>query len=714
MFTKTRMAVVLSSALASFSWNAAADTDEAAVAIPNITVTADPLGNRTADELILPVSVLSGDELNKNRASTLGETLDTIPGVANSDFGPGVGRPVIRGLQGSRVQVLEDGLKTSDISGEGADHPVAIDGGRAEQIEVFRGPATLLYGSGAAGGVINVKTNRFNPEFGENPSVDGELKYGTNGNDRQGRLGLELPVTDQLVLRADYSVRRSHDFDIDGFQESGQRRGDKGTLQNSDSEQDNVALSALYKGDWGYAGVGYSRWKTDFGVPEVFLGEGEEEQERIRADYDRFDFHSEIYNPLTGFETARLKVSHTAYDQQEVGYAFHDGQLEKSEVETEFENDETDMRLEMVHQPIGMWQGVIGLQFNDRDFDAAGEGHGHGHGGGDGHGSEGFYVRPNKTESWGLFVLEERLTDFGRLEFAARVDHVRSKPKMLNEERHIEIVGVGDFEQEGAINDQSFTPFSLSAGTIIDVDDNHHLRFGLTRSERAPSPEQLYAFGEHAAARTVEIGNPDLDTERYTNFEVGFDRHAGEFRYNASVFYNRVNDFIFSNPLEDGNGQAVELAGSTVVRYQQDDAEFYGAEVGAVWDIIGGDVPVSLRFSGDHVRGKLQDGGNLPRMSPTRLGFGIDTSYQDWDLSVDYRRVFKQTKTAIAETDTDGYNQLGFDLFWRPDNFAGGEVFIQGRNLLNEDGRRHQSYLKDEAPIIGRTLMTGIRFEFGS
>lgn len=714
MFDKTRIAVMLGSAMAVFPWQAVAETDqEATVSIPNITVTADPLGNRGTDELIIPVSVLTGDELNKNRAATLGETLDKIPGVANSDFGPGVGRPVIRGLQGSRVQVLEDGLKTSDISGEGADHPVAIDGGRAEQIEVFRGPATLLYGSGAAGGVINVKTNRFNPEFGDKPSVNGELKYGTNGNDRQGRLGLELPVTDQLVLRADYGVRRSHDFDIDGYQEHGQHVGDKDTLQNSDSDQDSIGISALYKGDWGYAGVGYSRWKTDFGVPEVFLGEGEEEKERIRADYDRVDFHSEIYNPLPGFETARLKLSHTAYDQQEVGYEFDGGQFEESLVETEFENDETDMRLELVHNPIGMWQGVIGLQFNDRDFDAAGEGHGHEEGGEHEHGSEGFYVRPNETQSWGLFALEERLTDFGRLEFAARVDHVRSKPAALAEERHIEIDGIGDFEQGAVIGDESFTPFSLSAGAIIDIDESHHLRFGLTRSERAPSPEQLYAFGEHAAAKTVEIGDPDLDTERYTNFEIGFDRHAGAFRYDATVFYNRVNEYIFSSPVDNGSGQAVTIDGNTLVVNQQDDAEFYGAEIGVVWDMVEGNMPVSLRFSGDHVRGKLRDGGDLPRMSPTRLGIGIDTSYQDWDLSVDYRRVFKQTKTAVAETDTDGYNQLGFDVFWRPANFNGGEVFLQGRNLLNEDGRRHQSFLKDDAPIIGRTIMTGVRFNFG-
>ena len=179
---KKPLVVLLAAALSPMASVAFAAED--AVDIPRLVVTSDPLGNRTSDELIQPVTVIAGDELNQKRASTLGETLDGLPGVHNADFGQGVGRPVVRGLQGSRVQVLEDGLSTSDISGEGADHAIGLDTGRADQIEVFRGPATLLYGSGAAGGVINVRSNRFNPEFGDSPRVDGQMSYGLNGHDR--------------------------------------------------------------------------------------------------------------------------------------------------------------------------------------------------------------------------------------------------------------------------------------------------------------------------------------------------------------------------------------------------------------------------------------------------------------------------------------------------------------------------------------------------
>lgn len=712
MFNKKNTVLLVSSVLSTLPLSSpiAADTNADIIEIPSLTVTADPLGARSPDELVQPVSVLSGDELNQQRGATLGKTLDTVPGVANSDFGPGVGRPVIRGLQGSRVQVLEDGLKTADVSGEGGDHTVAIDASRADQIEVFRGPATLLYGSGAAGGVINVKSNRFNPEFGDAPRVHGQLGYGYNGDERQGNIGLELPVTDNFVLRTDYGLRRSHDFDIDGFQQRGQTEGDKDTLQNSDAVSDSFSVTGLFKDDWGNAGLGYSRWRTDYGIPEAFLGEGEEEQERIHADFDRVDFRSELNDPLPGFTAARIKLSHTEFNQQEIGAHFHDGELEEREVEVEFTNDETEARFELVHNPIGMWQGVIGLQLNNRKFGADGEGHGgHGHGG---H-SDGFYIRDTDTRSAGLFVLEERLTDFGRLEFAARIDHVRSDPTTLGEERHIDLPSGDELHQEADLGDRSFTPFSLSAGSIIDLNDKHHLRLSVTRSERAPSAEQLYAFGSHAASGTVEVGDTRLDEETYTNIELGLDRHSGPFRFDATLFYNHVQDFIYLASMDDGSGNAVMIDDDTLAFNQQNDARFYGAEFTAAWDVVEGNMPLTVRFSGDIVRAKLDDGDNLPRISPARLGIGFDTAYQDWHFSMDYRHIFKQNDAAELETDTDGYNLVTVDARWKPASLKGGELYIQGRNLLNEDGRRHQSFLKEDAPIIGRALMTGIRFDFG-
>jgi iron complex outermembrane receptor protein len=709
MFNKKPFASLLSAVMASMAApvTLAGSQQQDLLEIPTLTVTADPLGARSPDELTNPVTVLGGLELDQKRAGTLGETLDGMPGVANSDFGPGVGRPVVRGLQGSRVQVLEDGLSTVDISGEGGDHAVAVDTGRADQIEVFRGPATLLYGNGAVGGIINVKSNRFNPEFSNTATANGEFAYGYNGNDRRANVGVVLPVTENFVLRSDYNIRRSNDFDIDGYQQLGQTSGDKNTLQNSDAGNDSYSFTGLFKGDWGHAGLGYSHWRTDYGIPDVFLAQGDEELEHIEADYDRVDFRGEFNEPLPGFSAARVKLAHTDFNQQEIGSVFHNGALQEQAVETTFANNQDEARLELVHIPLGLWQGVIGTQIHQREFGAQGAGHSaHGNTG------DGFYIRDTDTRSTGLFVLEERLMDFGRLEFAARLDHIRSTPSTLDQERHIDLPDGSELHQQAELGDRSYTPLSLSVGSIIDLDAHHHLRLSITRSERAPSAEQLYAFGRHAASGTVEVGDENLNEETYTNFEIGLDRHSGPLRFDGTVYYNQVQQFIYLASSDDGNGNSVVIDGDNLVFNQQADARFYGAEFTAAWDVAKGALPVTLRLSGDVVRAKLDDGGDLPRISPARLGFGVDTQYQDWKVSVDYRHVFEQNNTAELETKTDGYDLVSFNANWSAASFKGAEVFIQGKNLLNEDGRHHQSFLKDQAPIIGRTIMTGVRFNF--
>ena len=704
-----------------------------------IRVMADPLGDRGPDDLVRPVSVIVDEELERRRAATLGEVLDGLPGVANSDFGPGVGRPVVRGLQGSRVQVLEDGMGISDVSREGADHAIAIDPTRAEQVEVFRGPATLLYGSGAAGGVVNVVTRRFAPEFGDDLRVDGRFSYGFNGNDKQGRLGIEAPVSNDFVLRADYNIRRTDDFDIDGFQQVGQTAGREDVLQNSSIDTDTASVTGLVRGDWGFLGLGVSYWDTDYGIPENFdprprdLGGQSDDFERVFADAWRFDLRGEFFEPLPGVSAARLKMTYTDFEQEEVEFKFNrtpeGGLFDREVVEAEFENQEWDTRLEFVHDPIGNWRGVVGLQYTDRDFVAD-----------DPRGVErGFYVRPNVTRTLAAFVLEELPTDFGRVELGARVERVRSNPEDVIGSR-VEGITQADgsfLALPEQLDSQSFTPFSLSAGAVFDLGTDYHARTVVTRSERAPSPEQLFAFGRHSAAGTFEVGDPNLSKEAYTNFELGFDRHAGPFRFDVTAFYNRVSDFIFLASEDDGSGNPVGVndignragegaaAGcepgdgglcrlrNQLVVNQQSNAEFYGVEFEAISEVATGRIPLDLRVSGDYVRGKLRAGGNLPRISPMRLGLGADTSFGDWDLSVDFQRVFRQTNTAEAESETGSYNLVGFDLFWTPVLFRNAQVFLQGRNLLNEDGRRHQSFFKEDAPIIGRSFTTGLRFQYG-
>ena len=706
MLHKKRLVLLIGGALSAVaaSHTAYADTP---VEMGKLIVTSDPFGDRVVDDLINSVTVITDEELARRQSTTLGETLDGLPGVHNSDFGPGAGRPVLRGLQGSRVQILNNGLRVVDVAGEGADHNVAIDTSNAAQIEILRGPATLLYGGNASGGVINVISEHFNPNFSDQINVNGQFAYSGNGNQRLGNLGLSLPLSDNFVIRTDYAGQRSDDFDIDGFQGIDQTASDKGTLENSGIDTNSFSVTGLYSQAWGFAALGYSRWKTSYGLPAVITGVGEEEQAHIRADYDRIDFRSEINDPFAGIHTARFKVAYTEFYQGEVATEFDGGVLEESGIEGEFDKDEAEVRIELLHNPIGAWEGVVGLQINDTAFQTSAPAAGGGHGGS-------FYVRDNETRSYGLFVLENTETSFGHVELAARIDYVDSEPATLDEERDVDFVApfAGELMQAAKLSDRSFTPFSVSAGAIVDIDDSHHFRVSLSRSERAPSAEQLYSFGEHHASETVEIGDPDLDEEAYTNLEIGLDRHLGDFTYNITAFYNDVSDYIYLETRTIGGVPVLSDEGNNFLNNVQEDAKFYGAEFTSALQISKGNVPFTLRFSADYVRAKLHDGGDLPRISPARAGLGFDTGHGDVAFSMDYQRVFNQSKTANHESSTDGYDLVSFDVNWQPASLKGLGVFVKGRNLLNEDGRRHTSFLKDNSVIVGRSISAGFNFDF--
>lgn len=706
-------------------------------ALDRIVVTAGPLGRRYVDEMIQPVSVLHGAELERRMAASLGEMLDGMPGVSNADFGPGVGRPVIRGQQGSRVMVLDDGLPVADVSGEGADHAVAIDARGASQIEIFRGPTTLMFGSGAAGGVVNVRSQRFLPTFAASPFLEADLSYSPNGNDRQIDLSGEYQLGNGFALRASGGLRRSNDFDINGFQEEDQTEGFEGRLQNSAVKTELASLTGISAGDWGFAALSASYWSTDYGIPEVFdpqriRGDGSDEYERIIADYIRVDFRSELNNPLPGFSLARLAVAWTRYDQEEVEFEFSrsTGELEDSEVEALFENKEFEARADFLHNPVAGWEGVIGLQFTNRDFfadlpedDDAG-----------------FYVRPNQTRTFAGYVIEERRFGPAVLELGARIEHSRSEsdPAPVVDVPGITLADGSFLPQQAQFASRNTTAVSLSAATIIDITEDYHLRFGLTRAERTPSPEQRYAFGRHSAAGTFEIGDPDLDTERYLNFEASFERHTGPLRFDLTAFYNRADNYIYLASEDDGTGNPVFVndignregegaaAGclpdegglcrlrNQLVFNQQEDAHFYGAELGGSWELVQGPMPFTLHFTADYVRGSLRDGGDLPRISPWRYGIGASTQLGDLALRADYLRVNSQNRVAEAESPTDGYDLVSFDATYAlPFEGINASLYLKGRNLLDEAGRRHTSFFKDEAPIIGRAIYFGVRTRFG-
>lgn len=688
---------------------ALAQDDDQRTELDAVTIKASPF-ERSADELAQPVDVLYGEALDRKRGNTLGETLDGQLGVSSADFGPGVGRPVIRGQGGPRVLMLENGIASMDASSISGDHAVAIDPSHAEQIEIIKGPATLIYGSAASAGVINVVNGRLPREVipGLHGSVD--LNWRDNADQRAGALDLTAGFG-EYVLRFDLSGRAAGNLEIPGYAEADHSEeeheaGDheeeerEGLLGNSRVETSSGSVTAAWLRPDRILALTVSRLRNRYGVPghghheeeEPAPGAPAEEEEHgdvnILLQQQRLDANGEWFDPWGGIERLRARFGVNDYEHTE---------LEGSEVGTVFDNRELEARIELTHAPLAQWRGVFGLQLNDRDFEAIGE--------------EAF-VPPVESRSAGLFLVEERSFGEHRLELGGRVERVR--------------------HQAVANPDTAFTPISLSAGFVYALNPRHHVRITASRSQRAPASEELYSFGPHLATNSFERGLSRLDVETANNLELGLDRHQGSWRWRVNLFMNQAQDYIYQsevdqgrnadgsgNGIADGNADRVDEEGQLVaegelllVDYRQDDARLYGLEAETRFLFSRGPRPWQLRLYGDTVRGQIDGGPNLPRITPTRLGAGFSGGHGRWYGGVDVSRILDQDRISPLETETHGYTLVSADIEYNLPGRWPTSLYLRGRNLLDEDARRHTSFLKDVAPLPGASVLLGLRTEF--
>lgn len=715
-------AIIAPAAVAQTSEPAAPETPAAVTQLEDIIVTANPL-RRSADDLVQPVDVIAGSELDRKRKATIGETLEGELGISSADFGPGVGRPVIRGQGGARVLVMENGIGAMDVSTVSADHAVSIDPSHAEQVEIIKGPATLIYGSAASAGVVNVVNQRLREKL--DPGLHGELdaSYADNGSDRIGRLGLSYGFSD-FVLGADLAQRKTGDFDIPGFAErfpEEEHEGEeehaeheepvRGRLENSAVDTRSGSVYAAWIRPERAFSFAYSRYESDYGIPgghghheahgeEEVPGEEEAHEEggvTIGLEQERFDAQGLWFKPFAGFEKARLRVGINDYTHTEFEAPGEPG--------TVFKNEEIDSRFELTHQHIGDVRGVVGVQWNQREFAAIG--------------AEAF-VPPVDSRNVGLFIVEEMAVGEHRLEAGARIERSEHEPAAGGSEAH--------------------TPLSLSIGAVFNFDPQHHLRLSAARSQRAPVAEELFAFGPHLATTTFERGDRDLDVETSNNLEIGLDRHNDRLTWSLALFYNRISDYVYlqettaranadgsaADPLEvaefeDGAPDRVDEEGALsaagellLLDYQQADADFIGAEAELGYALLTGSPSLKGRVFGDLVRGELRDGGNLPRVTPPRYGVGLDGRYNQLSYALTLTRVQDQDRTSTLETATDGYDLLSADLGYTLTigGASSATFYLRGRNLLDEDARRHVSFLKDLAPLPGRSVIAGIDLRF--
>jgi iron complex outermembrane receptor protein len=648
--------------------------------VEEIIVTASPLGG-TADQLVRPVEVVSGEELDRVRRSTIGDTLENQPGVSTTDFGAGAGRPVIRGQGGPRIQVLENGIASMDASDVSTDHAVTIDPAYADQVEILKGPATLLNGGGASAGVVNIVDQRLPTAVVDGLHGSGDGQYNSNGSATTGTAALGYGIGNQM-FRAQYSDHNADNYDIPGWANT-DNTGSRRTLANSEVWSRTGALSYGYITDAGSVAASAGRFQTRYGLPV-------EETAFIDMNQDRYDVQGILNAPTSFLDSIKVRGGYNDYDHTEFEAPGVPG--------TVFSNKQSQVRIDAVHTPVDGWRGAFGIQYDHRKFSAVGE--------------EAF-VPQSITEGLGVFLVEERPYSLGTLELGVRVQRDESDPT------------------QGSSKD--FTPISISAGSIFDLGQTYHLKVYATRSQRSPVAEELYAFGPHGATATFERGDENLDKETANNIEVSLDHHGERLFWQVNAYYERIEDYIYLQEVDtglnaDGSGVAAsdgvadrvdaegifDPAGELLlVDYQQKNAEFYGFEAQMSYVILTEPFALNGQVFADKVIGQLTSNTNLPRIPPARYGFGIDTSRGPLSGNVSLVHAMSQDNLGPLETPTNGYTMVTVDLGYRfslgRSSAETAELYLQGRNVLDEEGRRATSFLKDVAPLPGASLVVGLR-----
>ena len=668
--------------------------------IEEIEVLAHPLAeNGTAQT----ITVLSDEELARKVRSSLGETLSGEAGIQSASFGTAVGRPIIHGLAGARVKTTADRIDTLDVSVTSGDHAVGIETFIADQVTVLRGSSTLLYGSGAIGGVVDVSTSRIHDQLIEDVSGRVQLRTADNANASNGAFIVDIPLGERVLLHVDGFLSDADDYDIPGFAESafqiaaeeaeealeGEGEGEEGEeeeafgiLEGSRSERSGGAVGLSFIGDNGFVGVSVSSLNAEYGLVG---GHHEEEEEEEGAEEEgeepglidlsqtRFDIEAQLNTPFAGVESINFRLGVNDYE--------HDEFESNGEVGTRFSNEAWEGRLELRHEPLLGFDGAIGLQLGDREFSALGE--------------EAF-VPPVDTETVGLFWVGQQALGNGELEAGVRFEQVDHSPSI-------------------DLPDLSFNSFSASLGLHGSINEAVTLSALVDLSDRAPTAEELYSNGPHLATNAFEIGDPNLNEEQVAALTLSARYATDRLEFDTSVYAMQFDDYIY----EIGTGE--ELDELPVFRWQQDDATFVGANIKGAFKLVSfGEGNLALNFLFDVVRGELDDdpdaginNTNLPRIPASRGSLGLSWENDLWQMSIDYLRVNNQRRVAGFELPTDSYNDLTL-FIQRTLALASGDlsVFLSGRNLTDDEQRHHGSIVKDFAPAPGRRWEVGIRMDF--
>jgi len=638
--------------------------------LPTFVVSATPLG--AASEIAQPASVLSGTRLRSRMQPTLGETLSGEPGVSSTAYGPNASRPVIRGLDGERVRIVQNGVGLFDASGTSVDHAVALEPLLLDRIEILRGPAALLYGGAGIGGVVHVMDNRI-PSEGYS-GFTGLLGLDTGGSARAQAQATRLEGGDgRLMFYLDGVNRRQEDLRIPGDARSRRKQAADpqpseahGILPNSASDTHSATAGSSLVWSDGYAGLAYSTFDTRYGTvaePGVKIGM---QQRRFELAGEQRNADTTRWIKAIKFKFAQSHYNHTEY--------------EDSTPATTFKNQGHETRLEFVHQPIGNIQGALGLEQRQFRFSALG--------------SEAFLpTTDNRNQA--AFLYEELNLAPLKFSLASRWEHSR--------------VASQAHPNFGSAQSRSFGTHSTGVGMQYQFAPAYVFTVNLSASQRAPNYQELFANGAHAATGTFEIGDLALGREKARGIDLALRKTSGAVTGSIGVFRQTFANFIALN----ATGATDPGSGLPIYAYQSGRARISGIETAFIWQTSR---QLALEFGADHLRGDdLASGAPLARMAPTRVTLCMVYQAGPWDGRIHLQRALAQQRIAAAnELPTDGYTLLNASLSRRV--YLGQqqmELFVRAHNLLNQEIRSHTSFLKDVAPAGARSVFLGLRLNLG-
>ena len=692
-------------------------------------------------EITNPLYVINGDEIVNDATTSLGDAIDGYLGISMADYGAAVGQPIIRGMSGPRVKILKNGMVNRDVSGLGADHLNDVDLNDIQQIEIVKGPSSLLYANGTIGGIINVVDDCIAAMNFEIPEVkigyetqsvnDGSsefvnLKRNINGfNVNFGYKNTEFGNYDI----PNGAILHEEEHEEDHEEEHEEQEENLGYVNNSDFAVEATKFGISKVGDWGYVGLSVDSLKSVYGIPFHGDEHGDEHADEHGDDHD--DEHGDEHGDEEEHEEERIfsttdsesftikgsyningnfvkKVDYTYRDTdyvlteahaEEEGHEEHEGEEEHEEhAPTNFLNNATeygaifDMSNDVMTQK---------LSFNYVDENTSIFG-------------EEAFMNPANNEVLTLGYFVGRDFEPFHLDFGMRLDQVDRSGTVTDEDH-------GDIDSYNI--DENTNSFAVSIGR--DLTDNLDINLGFSSVERMPSVIELFMNGPHLATGRFEVGDPTLSSETSNNIDISFNFDNGEYFGYASFYINDVDNYITlmdedddhemhgdehhededeHHEDEDGHGSLMHA------NYIQEDAEFDGYEIefGRTIDLNKGQLKLS--FGRDVVNAKFSDGHNVPRINPSRNVYSLSYKQEDVVFKLDLKDVAKQNDFGEGETATNGYQMLDTRLTktFYLNGTSNLKVTLFGKNLLDEVARNHSSFVKNEVPLPGRNY--GIKF----